>query len=164
MVANTIRSYLNWIYCIWGIRETAGASSDVYCQSINDNHIWTSCAFYVKSIQGKHSGGIRQKAHKERTRYCRLGREGDNVSGGRERAAWVLNWGQYLVDFDRWSKSAQSIFGYLKWPYQHRDILRQRKQYNRHQGIFRKVFTSNGFSGATTLTGITLKFTINWQE
>jgi hypothetical protein len=39
-------------------------------------------------------------------------------------------------------------------------FLRQRKQYNLHQGIFGKVFTSNGFSGATTLTQITLKFTI----
>ncbi len=39
-------------------------------------------------------------------------------------------------------------------------FLRQRKQYNWHQGIFRMVFTSNSFSGATTLTRITLKFTI----
>jgi hypothetical protein len=44
---------------------------------------------------------------------------------------------------------------------QPRDILRQRKQYNWHQGIFGKVFTSDSFSGATTLTRITLKFTIN---
>jgi hypothetical protein len=77
-----------------------------------------------------------------------------------ERAAWVLNRDQHLVDFDRWSKSTQSIFGYCKWPYQHTDILRQCKQYNRHQGIFGNVFTFNGFSGATTLTQITLKFTI----
>jgi hypothetical protein len=39
-------------------------------------------------------------------------------------------------------------------------FLRQPKQYNRHQGIFGMGFTSNGFSGATTLTRITLKFTI----
>ncbi len=32
-----------------------------------------------------------------------------------------------LIDFDRWSKSTQSIFGYHKWPFQHRDILRQCK-------------------------------------
>ncbi len=154
-----IWSYLNWIYCVRGISETAGASSDVYCQSINDNHIWTSCAFYVKSIQVKHSRGIRQKAQKERTRYCGLGREGENVSGGRERAAWVLNWGQHLVDFDRWSKSAQSIFDIANG---HINTEIFWEQYNRHQGIFWKVFTSNGFSGATTLTQITLKFTINW--
>ncbi len=69
-----------------------------------------------------------------------------------ERAAWVLNQGQHLVDFDQWSKSTQIIFGYHKWSYQHRGILRQCKQYNWHQGIFGMVFTSNGFSGATTLT------------
>ncbi len=32
-----------------------------------------------------------------------------------------------LVDFDQWSKSTQSIFGYCKWPYQHKDIFRQCK-------------------------------------
>ncbi len=42
-------------YCIEGISETTDASSDVYCQSNNDNHILTSCAFYVESIQVKHS-------------------------------------------------------------------------------------------------------------
>jgi hypothetical protein len=68
--------------------------------------------------------------------------------------------GESGVGFKSRSKSTQSIFGYPKWQYQHRDILRQHKEYNRHQGIFGKVFTSNGFSGATTLTRITLKFTI----
>jgi len=29
-------------------------SSNIYCQSNNENHIRTSCAFYVKSIQVKH--------------------------------------------------------------------------------------------------------------
>jgi hypothetical protein len=29
-------------------------------------------------------------------RYCGLGREGENISGGRERV-WVLNRGQHLV-------------------------------------------------------------------
>ncbi len=71
------------MYCIRGISETTGASSDVYCQSNNDNHIRTSCAFYVKSIQVKQSG-IRQRAQKERKKYCGLGREGENISGGRE--------------------------------------------------------------------------------
>jgi len=59
--------------------------------------------FYVESIQVKHERGIRQRVRKERTRYCRLGREGGNVDGERERAAWVLNRGQLLFDFDRWS-------------------------------------------------------------
>jgi hypothetical protein len=35
--------------------------------------------------------GIWQRAQKERTRYCGLGREGENVSGEKERAVWVLN-------------------------------------------------------------------------
>ncbi len=43
-----------------------------------------------------------------------------------------------LVDFERWFRSTQSIFGYHKWPYQHRDILSQCKQSNRHRGYFRK--------------------------
>jgi hypothetical protein len=37
-----------------------------------------------------------------------------------------------LVDFDQWSKSTQSIFGYRKWPHQHQDILRHGKQSNQH--------------------------------
>jgi hypothetical protein len=69
-------------YCIEGICETTGASSDVYCQSNNDNDNRTSCAFYVESIQVKHSGESGRE-HRERMRYCRLGREGEN--GARER-------------------------------------------------------------------------------
>ncbi len=38
---------------------------------------------------------------KERTRHCRLGREGENVSGERERVAWVLNQGQNLVGLNQ---------------------------------------------------------------
>jgi len=34
---------------------------------INDNHIPTSCAFYVKSIQVEHSGELGRK-HRERER------------------------------------------------------------------------------------------------
>jgi hypothetical protein len=41
-------------YCIRGISETTGVSSDVYCQSKNDNHIRASCAFYAESMQVKH--------------------------------------------------------------------------------------------------------------
>ena len=56
---------------------------------------------------GKTYRGNRQSAQKERTRYCGLGRDGENVSGERERerAAWVFNRGQHLVDFDQWHKS-----------------------------------------------------------
>ncbi len=68
--SSNLRMRSTTLYCIRGISETTGASSDVYCQSINDNHIRTSCTFYVKSIQVKHKG-----EQKERTRYCRLGRE-----------------------------------------------------------------------------------------
>ncbi len=53
------------IYCIEGISETTGASLNVYCQSNNDNHNWTSCAFYVESIQVKHSGESGRE-HRER--------------------------------------------------------------------------------------------------
>ena len=53
------------LYCIEGISETTGASSDIYCQSNNDNHIQTSCAFYVESIQVKHSGALGRE-HRER--------------------------------------------------------------------------------------------------
>ncbi len=56
-------------YCIEGISETTRASSDVYCQSNNDNHNGTSCAFYVESIQVNH----RQRTQKERARYCEMG-------------------------------------------------------------------------------------------
>ncbi len=44
------------MYCIRGISETTGASSDVYCQTNNDNHNGTSCTFYVESVQVKHRG------------------------------------------------------------------------------------------------------------
>ncbi len=57
-------------YCYWirGISETTGASSDVYCQSINDNHNGTSCDFYVESVQVKHSGELGRK-HRKREWY-----------------------------------------------------------------------------------------------
>ncbi len=71
-------------YCIEGISETTGASSDVFCQSNNDNHIRISCAFYVKSMQVKHSGGL-GKEHRERERDIADWGEGENVSGERER-------------------------------------------------------------------------------
>jgi hypothetical protein len=47
-----------YFYCIKGISETTDVSSDVYCQSNNDNHDGTSCAFYVESIQVKHRGEL----------------------------------------------------------------------------------------------------------
>ena len=52
-------------YCIGGLSETTGASSDVYCQSNNDNDNGTSCAFYVESIQVKHRGELGRE-HRER--------------------------------------------------------------------------------------------------
>ncbi len=50
--------------CIRAISETTGASIDVYCPSINDNHIRTSCAFYVETVQVKHSGELGRKPRK----------------------------------------------------------------------------------------------------
>jgi hypothetical protein len=55
------------LYCIKGISETTGASSDVYCPSNNDNHNGTSCTFYVESIQVKHRGELGRE-HSERER------------------------------------------------------------------------------------------------
>jgi hypothetical protein len=60
---------------------------------------------------------------------------GENVSGERENGVG-FKLRSILVDFDRRSKSTQSIFGYCKWPYQHKDILRQCKQSNRHRVYF----------------------------
>ena len=72
----------------------------------------------------------------------------------REREQDVANWGERertemlrengvgfklrstLVDFNRWSKSTQSIFEYRKWPYQHKDILIHGKQSNWHLDNF----------------------------
>jgi len=55
------------VYCIRGLSETTGASADFYCQSNNDNNNQTSCAFYVESIQVKHSGESGRE-HRERER------------------------------------------------------------------------------------------------
>ncbi len=69
--------------------------------SVNDNHIRTSCAFYGKSIQVKHSGELGRKDRE---------REGDVVDWGeRERREMLRENGMgfksraTLVDFDRWS-------------------------------------------------------------
>jgi hypothetical protein len=48
-----------------------------YSDDNNDNNSQTSCDFYVKSIQVKHSGDSGRE-HRERMRYCGLGRKGDN--------------------------------------------------------------------------------------
>jgi hypothetical protein len=58
--------YVCIYYRIEGISETTGASSDVYCQSNNDDHNGKSCAFYVESIQVKHRGELGRE-HRERT-------------------------------------------------------------------------------------------------
>ncbi len=60
-------------YCIWRVSETTRASSDIYCQSNNDNFTRRSCAFYEKSLQVNH----RQNTQKESARYCGVGREGE---------------------------------------------------------------------------------------
>ncbi len=106
-------------YCKQVPSETTGASLDVYCQSM------IIIFEHVKSIQVKHSGELGWE-HRER--------EWDVVNWGeRERTELLRENGMgfklrsTLVDFDWWSKSTQSIFGYSKWPYQHRDILRQCK-------------------------------------
>ncbi len=67
-------------YCVEGISETTGASSDVYFQSNNDNQNRTSCAFYVESIQVKH----RQRTQKERVRAIAEWGERDRMETARE--------------------------------------------------------------------------------
>jgi hypothetical protein len=59
--------YVCIYYRIEGISETTGASSDVYCQSNNDDHNGISCAFYVESIRVKHMGELGRE-HRERER------------------------------------------------------------------------------------------------
>jgi hypothetical protein len=77
-------------YCIRGLSETTGVSSDVYCQSNNDNHIQTSCAFYVKSIQVEHSGELGRE-HRKRERDIADWGERERTEVLRGRAVWVLN-------------------------------------------------------------------------
>jgi hypothetical protein len=69
-----MHTYRYLCYCTEGISQTTGASSDVYCQSNNDNHNGTSCTFYLESIQVKH----REE----------LGRE------YRKRERDIANWGE----------------------------------------------------------------------
>jgi hypothetical protein len=57
-------------------------------------------ALYVKSIQVEHSGELGRE-QRERTRCCRLGREGENEGVERERENGVgFKLGSALVDFD----------------------------------------------------------------
>jgi hypothetical protein len=67
--------------------------------------------FLCEINTGKTKRGIRQRAQRERTEMLR-----ESGMGFKLRST--------LVDFNLWSKSTQSIFGYRKWPYQHKDILR----------------------------------------
>ncbi len=70
-----------------------------------------------------------------------------------------------LVDFDRWSKSTQSIFGYCKWPYHYYIIIiiifwdMVNSQIS-IEDISGQMFVSSYYSGATSLAQITLDFTI----
>ncbi len=129
----------NWLFCqlvistyintrtsivFEGLSETTGLSSDVYCQSmiiIFEHH-----ALFKWNQYRWTSPGIKQRAQREREwdvaewgERERTEVEKESVVGFKLRSA--------LVDFDRWSKSTQSIFGYHKWPYQDKDILRQCK-------------------------------------
>ncbi len=74
--------------------------------------------FLCRINTGRTERGIRQKAQRGRMRCCRLGREEENVSVERESGVGFKS-RLTLVDFDQWSKSTQSIFGYRKYPYEH---------------------------------------------
>jgi hypothetical protein len=78
-----------------GLSETTGASADFYCHSNNDNHIRTSCTFYVKSMQVEHSreiGGTERERERGRNIVDWGERERTYIEG--ERTAWVRNRGQ----------------------------------------------------------------------
>jgi len=77
----------------------------------------------VKSIQVEQSGELGRE-HGKRERDIADWGEGENGSVERESGVG-FKLRSALVDFKQWSKSTQSIFGYRKWSYQHRDILRQ---------------------------------------
>ena len=85
-----MHTYRYLCYCIEGISETAGASSDVYCQSNNDNHNGTSSAFYVESIQVKHRGESGREYRKREWDIVNWG-ERENVSGGRENGMGFIS-------------------------------------------------------------------------
>ncbi len=106
----------------------------------------------MKSIQVKHSGESGRE-HREREQDVANWGERERTEMLREnRVGFIMR--STLVDFDQWSKSTQSIFGYRKWPYRHKDILKHGKQSNRHGGYFwtdvclqrlfwRYIFSSN---------------------
>jgi hypothetical protein len=109
---------------------------------------------HVKSIQVKHSGELGRE-HGERERDVANWGERERTEMLRENSVgFILR--STFVDFDRWSKSTQSIFRYRKWPYQHKDITRHGKQSNQHRGYFRtdvclqQLFWCNIFSSNNT--------------
>ncbi len=107
----------------------------------------------------KHRGELGRE-HRERERDIAYWGERDRMELGREYGVGFISRTVILVLADS-PKSTISIFGYLNWPYPHRDILRQSQIVKSTSGSFLgKVFTSNSFSGATTLTRITLRFSI----
>ena len=64
---STTEKHIRTVYGIRCISEITGLSSDVYCQSNNDNNIQISCALYVESIQVKHIGELgREQRKRER--------------------------------------------------------------------------------------------------
>jgi hypothetical protein len=62
----------------------------------------------VNSIQVKHTGKSGRE-YRERARYCRLEREGENRDDERENGMGFKR-RSALVDFDRWSKSTHKYF------------------------------------------------------
>jgi hypothetical protein len=129
------------LYCIWGISETTGASSDVYCQSNNENHIRTSCTFYVESIQVKHCGESGRE-HRER-------KNGLGFISGTIIWFWLMVLNQHKVFLD-------IVTGHINTEI-FCDNINSKISI---RVILGKMFTSNGFSGATTLSRITLRLTI----
>ncbi len=88
--------------CLKALSETTSTSADFYCQSNHDDHIQTSYAFYVKSIQVEPSGELGREHRK---------RERDVANWGeRERTKMLRENGvgfklrSILVDFDGWTK------------------------------------------------------------
>jgi hypothetical protein len=143
--------WLAWkYYCIWRVSETTRASSDVYCQSYNDDNTRTSCAFYEKSLQVNH----RQNTQKERARYCGVGREGEGRDRGRGYS--VCFYGGQLFLVLTIILNQQEIFWDITTGHIYTKLFRDAYKYcNRCLDLFS---VSSSFSGATTYVHITLTF------
>ncbi len=145
-------------YCIWGLKWNNRCVLRCLL-SINDNHIWTSWAFYVESIQVEHSGELGRK-HRKRERD--VADWGENVSGERENGG-VLNRGQHWLILTDGLKQHKVYMAIANGHFNTEIFWDNVNSQIAIEGIFRKMFVSSDYSGAITWTRITLKFTIDYS-